>query len=148
MCNFILVNPCLHIVVTIAQHACDRVLKRVLKLSSYRLQTFLVKYWHLQSLQLCEDQGINGKLKNTCSQTRVCYPCDLYGDQALSSSLALKMSNKEDFKDFKAMTGKTDFFHPVNLSLSRVNRKLFQGSLQRFYFDLLATQEDPPSGKW
>ena len=29
----------------------------------YRSQTFLVKYKHLRSLQLCEDQGISGKLK-------------------------------------------------------------------------------------
>ena len=44
MGNFISVKPDLHIVVTIAQHACDRVLRRVLKLSTYRLQIFLVKY--------------------------------------------------------------------------------------------------------
>ena len=53
----------LHIVVTIAQHAWDRVLKRVLKLSKYRLQIFLVKYEKLRSLQQCEGQGIRGKLK-------------------------------------------------------------------------------------
>ena len=37
--------------------------------------------------------------------------------------------------------------HPVNLSLPRVNEKLFQGSLQRFYFDKRTTaapQKDPP----
>ena len=39
-------------------------------------------------------------------QTCACDPYDLYGDQALSSSLVLKMSNKEDFKDFEAMTEK------------------------------------------
>ena len=53
MCN--LVKPGLHIVVIIAEHACDHVLKRVLKLSTYRLQAFLVKYEYLRSLQLCED---------------------------------------------------------------------------------------------
>ena len=60
-----LVFMCLHKVVTIAQYACDRVLKRILKLSTYRLQMFLVKYEYLRSLQLqlCEDQGIRGKLK-------------------------------------------------------------------------------------
>ena len=63
MCNFILVNPCLHVVTIIVQHACDRVLKRVLKLSTYRLQIFLVKYEYLRLLQLCEDEGIRGKLK-------------------------------------------------------------------------------------
>ena len=71
MRNFILVKPGLYIVVTIAQHACDRVLKRVLKLSTYRLQIFLVKYEYLRLLQLCEDQGIRRKLTETCSQTDV-----------------------------------------------------------------------------
>ena len=55
-------KPGLHIVVTIAQHACDRILKRVLKPSTYRLQIFLVKFEYLRSSQLCEDQGIRGKL--------------------------------------------------------------------------------------
>ena len=58
-----MVKPGLHVVVTIAQHASDHVLKRVLKLSMYRLQIFLAKYEYLSSLQLCEDQGIRGKLK-------------------------------------------------------------------------------------
>ena len=53
MRNFISVKPDLHIVVTIAQYDCDRVLNRVLKLSTYRLQIFLVKYEYLRSLQLC-----------------------------------------------------------------------------------------------
>ena len=57
-------KPGLHIVVTIAEHACDHVLKRVLKLLIYRSQTFLVKYKHMRSLQLCEDQGIPEKLNN------------------------------------------------------------------------------------
>ena len=60
---------------------------------------------------------------------------DLYGNQALSSSLVLTMSSKEDFKDFEAMTEKNKVFHAVNLSHSQVNRKLSGGSLQRFYFD-------------
>ena len=49
----------------------------------------------------------------------------IYGDQVLSLSLVLKMLNKEDFKDFEALTEKTRTFHPVNLSLSPVNKKLF-----------------------
>ena len=61
--NFIPVKPGTHIVVTIAQHACDRVPKKVLKLSTYRLQIFLVKYEYLRSLQLPEDKGISAKLK-------------------------------------------------------------------------------------
>ena len=57
------VKPDFHIVVTIAEHACDHGLKRVLKLLIYRLQMYLVKHEYLRSLQLCEDQGIHGKLK-------------------------------------------------------------------------------------
>ena len=69
MRNFISVKPGLHIVITIAQHACDRVLKSILKLSEYRLQIFPVNYEYLRSLQLCEDQGICGKLrKPVCKQ--------------------------------------------------------------------------------
>ena len=62
-------KPGLHLdkVVTIAEHACDHVPKRVLKLSADRLQIFLVKYEYVRSLQPCEDQGIQGKLKK-----RVC----------------------------------------------------------------------------
>ena len=57
-------NSGLHIVVTIAEHACDHVLRlRVLKLSANRFQIFLVKYEYVQSLQPCEDQDISGKLK-------------------------------------------------------------------------------------
>ena len=63
MSNFILVKPGLHILATIAKHASDRVLRGFLKLSTYRLQIFLVKYEYLRSLQLSEDQGIRGKLK-------------------------------------------------------------------------------------
>ena len=61
----------------------------------------------------------------TCSQTCPCDLCYSYGDQALSSSLVLQMSNKEDFKDFEAMTEKQTFHPVVNLSLSRVNKRLF-----------------------
>ena len=52
------IKPALHIVVKIEEHACDHVLKRVLKLLTYRLQIFLVKKDNLRSLQLCEDQSI------------------------------------------------------------------------------------------
>ena len=57
------VKPGLYIVVTVAEQACDHVLKRVLKPSTHRLQIFLVKYEYLRSLQLCEDQGIAGKFE-------------------------------------------------------------------------------------
>ena len=61
------VKPGLHTVKTIAEHACDLILKRVLKLSTYRLLIFLVKYESLRSLQLNEDQGTLGKLeKHVC----------------------------------------------------------------------------------
>ena len=56
-------KPDLDIVVTIATHTCDQVLKRVLKLSTCQLQIFLVNYEDLQSLQLCEDQSISGKFQ-------------------------------------------------------------------------------------
>ena len=68
MRNFISVMPDLHIVVTIAQHVCDRVLNRVLKLSTYGLQMFFAKYEYLRSLQLFEDRGICGKLKRPVSK--------------------------------------------------------------------------------
>ena len=60
---FISVYPGLHIAITIVQHACHRVPKRVLKMSTYRLQIFPVKYYYLQPLQPCEDQSIRGKLE-------------------------------------------------------------------------------------
>ena len=51
----------------------------------------------------------------TCSQTRACDPYDLYGDQALRSSLVLKMSNEEGFKDFEAKTEKNPAFSSSKL---------------------------------
>ena len=54
-------------VVTIAKHACDHVLKWILKQSTSRLQIFLIKYEYLRSSQLCEDQGIRRKLKRNVS---------------------------------------------------------------------------------
>ena len=56
------VKPDLHIVEISAEHVCDHVLKRISKLSTYRLQIFLVKYEYLRLLQLCEDQSIRGQL--------------------------------------------------------------------------------------
>ena len=61
-------KPGLHIVVTIAELASDYVLKRILKLSTHRLEIFLVKHEYVRSLQLCEDQGIREKLeKGVCN---------------------------------------------------------------------------------
>ena len=40
-------NSGLHIVVRVAEHACDNALKRILKLSTYPLQIFLVKHQYL-----------------------------------------------------------------------------------------------------
>ena len=76
-----------------------------------------MKYEYLRSLQICEDQDICGKLKRPGSLTCAYDPYDLYGDQALSSSLVLKVSNKAIFKDFKSMT-ENRLFQPVNLLLS------------------------------
>ena len=56
------VKPGLHMVEISTEHVCDHVLKRISKLSTYRLQIFLVKYEYLRLLQLCEDQGIRGQL--------------------------------------------------------------------------------------
>ena len=52
MRNFISVKSDLHIVVAIAQHACDRVQRRILRPSTHRLQIFFVKYEYLRSSQL------------------------------------------------------------------------------------------------
>ena len=41
------VKPGLHIVVTIAEHASDDAPKRTLKLSTHRMQIFLLKYEYL-----------------------------------------------------------------------------------------------------
>ena len=56
-----------------------------------------------------------------------------YGDQALSSSLVLQMSNKEDFKDFEAMTEKANF------SPSKLVTFQSEYNLQRLYFDKRTT---------
>ena len=40
-------KPTLHIVVRIAENACDNASKRILKLSAYRLKIFLVKYQNM-----------------------------------------------------------------------------------------------------
>ena len=59
------------------------IMTRSVKLSTYRLQMFLVKYEYLRSLQLCEDQGMPGKINKkpvskhvlailtTCMETRL-----------------------------------------------------------------------------
>ena len=41
------VKPDLHMVVTVAEHACDGASKRILKLSTYPLQIFLVKHQYM-----------------------------------------------------------------------------------------------------
>ena len=41
------VKPGLHIVGRTAEHACDDASNRILKLSSYRLKIFLMKYQNL-----------------------------------------------------------------------------------------------------
>ena len=68
--------------------------KPALKLLTYRSQTFLVKYEHMRSLKRCEDQGIPGKLKKTCSQPCACDSYDLCGDQAwLNTNQVVKSKN-------------------------------------------------------
>ena len=56
-------KPGLHIVVRIAEHACDDTSKRILKLSKYRLQIFLGKDQYLSSLQQYGDQAIAVQLE-------------------------------------------------------------------------------------
>ena len=62
-------KPGLHIVVRIAEHACDDASKTILKLSIYLLQVFLVKHQYLRSLQRYGDQAMSGQLKkHVCEQ--------------------------------------------------------------------------------
>ena len=56
-------KPGPHIVVRIAGHTCDDTSKRILKLSTYRLQIFLGKDQYLSSLQQYGDQAIAGQLE-------------------------------------------------------------------------------------
>ena len=62
-CSLIRLKPGLHIVVRIAEHACDDALKRILKLSTYRLKIFLVKYQNLWPLQRFRVKTISVQLK-------------------------------------------------------------------------------------
>ena len=63
------------------------------------MQIFVVKYEYLRSLQLCEDQGIRGRLKKPVGK-HVLAILTTYGsgDQALSSNLVLRMSKKKVLK--------------------------------------------------
>ena len=123
MSNVILVKSGLHIVLTIAQHARDRVLKRVLKLSTYRLQIFLVKYEYMRSLKPCENQGIHGKLKkklfaNMCLRSLLLIWKPDFKCESCSENV-----KQGRFQRFEAMAEKQTF-HPVSLLLSRVNKNL------------------------
>ena len=53
----------LHIVVRVAEHACDNASKRILKPSTYRLQIFLVRDKYLRSLLPHRNQAIAGQLE-------------------------------------------------------------------------------------
>ena len=76
-----MVKSGLHIVVTIAEHACDHVLKRVLKLLIYRVQYVL---WNMNTCDHYNYVKTNAYLESlkTCSQPCACDPYDLYEDQA------------------------------------------------------------------
>ena len=50
-------------VVWVAEHACNDASKRILKLTTYRLQIFLGKDQYLSSLQQYGDQAIAGQLE-------------------------------------------------------------------------------------
>ena len=56
-------KPGLHIVVRVAEHACDDASKRILKPSTYRLQIFLVTDQYLRSLLPHGDQAIAEQLE-------------------------------------------------------------------------------------
>ena len=56
-------KPGLHIVVRVAEHACDDASKRILKPSTYRLQIFLVRDQYLRSLLQRGDKTITGQLE-------------------------------------------------------------------------------------
>ena len=60
-------------VITTAEHACDHVLKGVLKPLTYRLQIFFVKYGCLRSLQPREDKGVTGKVKKKNVFATLCF---------------------------------------------------------------------------
>ena len=59
-----LFKPGLHIVIRVAEHACDDASKKIIKPSTYRLQIFLVRDQYLQSLLPHGDQTIAGLLQN------------------------------------------------------------------------------------
>ena len=61
--NYGLLKPGLHIVVRVAEHACDDASKRILKPSTYRLQICLVRDQYLRSLLPHRDQTIIGQLE-------------------------------------------------------------------------------------
>ena len=69
------VKPGLHIVVTVAEHACNDASKRILKLSIYPLQIFL------ENSNSCDHRNKMGTkpyldILKTCSQTSACDPCN------------------------------------------------------------------------
>ena len=86
-------KPGLHIVVSVAEHACDDVSKGILKPSTYRLQIFLVKDQYLKSLLPYGNQDITGQLEKhvlkpmlailtTYMETRL-YICNVQTDSHL-----------------------------------------------------------------
>ena len=61
-CKGTSLKPGLHIVVRVAEHACDDPSNRILKPSTYRLQIFLVRDQYLRSFLPHGDQTIAGQL--------------------------------------------------------------------------------------
>ena len=61
--NSIILKPGLHIVVRVAEHACDDASERILKPSTYRSEIFLVRDQYLRSLLPYGDQPIAGQLE-------------------------------------------------------------------------------------
>ena len=58
-----IIKPGLHIVVRVAEHACDYASTRIFKPSTYRMQIFLVRHQSFRSLIPYGDQAIAGQLE-------------------------------------------------------------------------------------
>ena len=87
-------KPGLHIVVTIAEYASDDApiyAKRILTLSTHRLQIFLEKNEYLRSLQLCEDQVPREKpKKRVCNHVLAILTTFMETRQQTSDNLIVK----------------------------------------------------------
>ena len=89
------VKPGLHIVVRIAEHACDDASKRILKLSTYRLQIIFVRDQYLRSLLPYRDQAIAAQLKKHVLKPMLAI-LTTYMETRLKSAVAGQRSKKTE----------------------------------------------------